>query len=170
MKSVTGKLLAASALAAGFSIWGVPVNAALLSTSCTTTASNLNFGNYNPLAATVVKINSTITINCSATLSLGGGTVNYTIALSPGNSNNYAMRNLLSGTNSLNYNLYTDSTYSVVWGDGSGGTSAVAGSGDITLVLSHFTNTATVYGRIPAPQITVVPGQYSDTIQVTVSY
>ena len=40
------------------------------------------------------------------------------------------MRTLLSGSDTLGYNLFTDSTLTTVWGDGGGGTGTVVGSGE----------------------------------------
>lgn len=159
-------------LAAGFAVsvmvCPAPALAGLTSPTCTAVVPTLAFGNYNPLSGSVVRINTTISITCTQTLL--GGTVNYTIALNKGNTGSYAARKLRSGVNSLNYNLYTDGTYSAVWGNGTGGSVTVAGSGNLALLGGRFTNTATVYGQIPAGQTTVVPGVYNDTITVTLTY
>ena len=70
-----------------------------------------------------------------------------------------------SSGNSLNYNLYTDATYTSIWGSGSGGTSSVSktnGSGETG-------STITIYGKIPAEQ-DVYAGSYSDSITITISF
>lgn len=171
MKAAVNKGLSALVGAASTLAFCTSVHAALLNPTCTTTATALNFGNYNPFSSGAGTSSSTITVTCSAVVGLfGGGTVNYTIALNSGSSGTYSTRTMRSGTNSLNYNLYTASNYSTIWGDGSGGSSTVSGSGTITLLLSQFTNTHTVYGQIPASQTSVVPGSYTDTINVTLTY
>lgn len=168
MNSTIRRRLAVAGFAASVSICAAPAHAALFNPTCTTTATALNFGNYNPLSGGAVRFNSTISITCTQVFP--GGTVNYTIALSQG-SGSYATRKLRSGANSLNYNLYTDSTYSAVWGNGSGGSVTVPGSGSLAAgFFASFTNTATVYGQIPALQTTAIPGTYNDTITVTVTY
>jgi len=69
---------------------------------------------------------------------------------------------MASGTNVLNYQLYSDSARSTIWGN-TVGTDTVTGSGT-GLALDH-----TVYGSIPAAQV-VPAGSYQDTITVTISY
>ncbi len=168
MSAALGRGLVTAGFVVSASMYAVSAHAGLLSPTCTVSGSTLNFGNYNPLSGSTVRINSAITISCSQTV--GGSTVNYTIALSTGASNSYATRTLLNGVHSLNYNLYTSSSYGTVWGDGSGGSSTVSGSGNLALLGGTFTNTATVYGQIPALQTTVIPGAYSDTITITLTY
>jgi spore coat protein U-like protein len=67
-----------------------------------------------------------------------------------------------SGANQLNYNLYTDSAWTIVWGDGSGISS-------IQSVAGNSTTTLNVYGQIPAGQDAAV-GNYTDTIIATVTF
>jgi len=169
MKPAARRTLLSAGFAAGVFLCAFPAQAGLLNVSCTTSGSNLVFGNYTPFSTSATDITGTITVACSATVNLTGGTVNYTIALSTGNSGSYATRKLNSGVNILNYNLYTSSGYTTVWGDGTGGSVTVSGSGTI-LVTGSFSNDATVYGRIPALQVSTVPGSYNDTITITVTY
>jgi spore coat protein U-like protein len=68
-----------------------------------------------------------------------------------------------SGANVLNYNLFTDPTHLSMWGDGSGGTAIVAGSG-----TGSVTNVP-VYGRVPGSQ-SVPSGSYADDIVITVNF
>ena len=88
--------------------------------------------------------------------------------LSTGLSADYATRLMDGDSNAsqqLQYNLYTDSGHSTIWGDGSGSTVNVSGVG-LGLLTS---NTHTVYGEIPIEQ-DVQPQVYRDTITVTVGY
>nr|WP_291522240.1 spore coat protein U domain-containing protein [Acidithiobacillus sp.] len=73
---------------------------------------------------------------------------------------------MLSGQASARQ-LYTNATYSQVWGDGTGGTSTV--SGTCSGSMGSCSSSKTVYGRIPALQAPS-PGAYIDTIAVTVTY
>jgi spore coat protein U-like protein len=73
-----------------------------------------------------------------------------------------------SGTNTLQYNLFTTVALAQVFGDGSGGTGTVAGTG-----LGVATaNSVQVFGQVPdsATNQAAVPGSYTDTITVTVTY
>lgn len=123
------------------------------------TLTGVAFGNYNPLLSTPATANGSVTVYCQ-------GNRSFTITLSTGQSNSYAMRYMASGTTTthLNYNLYTDSTYTTVWGDGTGSTGTISGS------LQNSSATYPIYGEIPSPQATVVPGAYTDTITLTVTY
>jgi spore coat protein U-like protein len=75
---------------------------------------------------------------------------------------------MASGANTLQYNLYTAATFGTVFGDGTGGTATNAGTGAGVATA----NTVTVYGQLldSASNQAAVPGSYSDTITVTVSY
>ena len=123
--------------------------------ACTVTATGFQFGAIDPLVATDHESTSTITVTCPSLTA-------YTISLSPG-AGTYSQREMTSGSEILNYNLYTSSLYTSIWGDGTGSTSTVSGATDSN------GSTQTVYGRLPH-QPTAMPGSYSDSIVVTVIY
>ncbi|MDQ3565221.1 MAG: spore coat U domain-containing protein [Pseudomonadota bacterium] len=127
-------------------------------------ATPVSFGSYNVFNATPLDATGTITVRCTG---LVGLLVSYNIKLSAGLSGSYAPRQMASGANRLNYNLYTAATRLTVWGDGSAGTSFV--SNTITLLLLGVTVNHTVYGRVPALQ-NVAVGSYSDNITVTLTF
>jgi spore coat protein U-like protein len=147
-----------------------PPASALCICTCTVSATGISFGAYNPFASSDVDAAGSVTFSCSGALSVGD--VNYTIALSPGHSGNVLAR-MMDNTGDtsfhLNYNMYTASPPSTVWGDGSGGTIV---SGKLTVpLLGTDSDTYTVYGRIPGgTQPTAHVGSYSDTITVTVTF
>jgi spore coat protein U-like protein len=80
----------------------------------------------------------------------------------------YTQRLLGSGTNTLQYNLYTSAGYATIWGDGSGATQYVTGTGAGTAAPVPLT----VYGLLPDSAVNqlAVPGTYSDTILVVIVY
>ena len=127
--------------------------------TCSVSAEALSFGGAipNPINSNV-DAQSNITATCSSGAA-------YTVALSAGNGAGatFAQRRLTSGPNTLNYSLYTDASRSIVWGDGTGGSSVFNGSG------SGAAQAIPVYGRIPSPQ-SVPTGAYSDTIVVTLTF
>ncbi|MGQ0799963.1 MAG: Csu type fimbrial protein [Pseudomarimonas sp.] len=125
-----------------------------LRASCSVDTVNVAFGNYDPLSGLDLDGVGSVHVQCEPASS-------HTISLSAGNGS-FANRMLQSGTASLAYNLYTQVSRSNVWGDGTGGTNTVAGSGSDQI---H-----TVYGRIPASQITASAGNYADLIVVTVEF
>jgi len=137
--------------------------------SCTVSATGPAFGTYNPLNPSPTLANGSVTATCTL-ISGGTTTVNLVSSYGAGNSNSFATRKMLSGTNVLNYNLYFDAAFTQIRGDGTGGSQT--GSASLTLTTSSRTQSvpaSTIYGRIPAGQ-DVAAGNYSDTIVVTVTY
>jgi spore coat protein U-like protein len=117
----------------------------------------VSFGAYNVFSAVADTNVGTVRVRCQ-----GGGAGPFAVTLSTGWSNSYASRIMRSGANQLNYNLYTDSAWTIVWGDGSGISS-------IQSVAGNRTTTINVYGQIPAGQDAAV-GIYTDTIIATVTF
>ena len=115
----------------------------------------------DPLAtATPLDATSTLSVTCT-------NTTPYTVALNAGanagGASNFGSRTMKSGSNTLAYQLYLDSGRSSVWGDGTSSSSTSAGTG------TGSAQTLTIYGRLPS-LANVVPGSYTDTVTVTVSY
>jgi spore coat protein U-like protein len=130
--------------------------------TCSATATTLAFSAYTPGAGAKAN-NSTISVRCTKntpyTISLNGGTTS---------GGTIAQRLMASGANTLQYNLFTTAAFSQIFGDGSGSSKTVTGTG-----AGVATATAvTVFGQLPdsvANQASV-PGSYTDTITVTVTY
>jgi spore coat protein U-like protein len=133
---------------------------AIIAASCSVAATNLAFGNYAATSATALTGSSTVNVYCTA------GTP-YTIALNAGTGtgSTFAPRHMNNGASLMNYNLYTASGLTTVWGDASAGTSTVGGTGVGVLTAGP----STVYGSIPIGQ-DLPPGTYSSTITVTVNF
>lgn len=127
---------------------------------CTVSATTLDFGATGDLALAVRNANGSISIKCAQG-------VNYTVALNAGQGSGatVAQRKLTlsGGSDTLMYQLYRDAGRLQPWGDGSGGTSTLSGSGSGSVV------THTVYGSLPV-QSMPPPGVYADLITVTVTY
>lgn len=143
----------------------LPAAALCLGCSCSATATGVSFGTYIPLGSNVDAAGN-VRVTCSG---LVGLTISYNIALNKGvYSASFSPRQMGSGINRLNYNLYTSNGYGTIWGDGTGG------SGDISdsyiLLLGTVNRDYPVNGRIPGSQTTTKPGSYSDLITVTVTY
>jgi spore coat protein U-like protein len=141
-----------------------PAAHALILGTCSATASGVAFGTYDLTSPTALQATSTITVTCTEVF----GTTSVTVYLSTG-SGTFTTRTMLSGTNKLDYNLYTNSAETNVWGDGTGSTTydtLTIGNG---IIFGNSSASATVYGAIPALQ-NPVPDSYLDTITVTVNY
>jgi spore coat protein U-like protein len=122
-----------------------------------TSLAGVNFGNYDVFSSLPNNNGvGSITVNCR------GGTSSFEMSLSSGVSNSFTTRTLMSGSQVLNYNLYTNIARTVVWGDGTGGSVTLSG-------LSNGKTTINVFGQIYAGQNAKV-GIYSDTIVVTVRF
>ena len=136
--------------------------------SCSVTAAGPAFGIYNPLSATPTYANGLVTVSCTL-LSGGATTVNLVSSYSTGASGSFALRTMLSGGNTLNYNLFYDAAYTQIRGDGTGGSQTGGASLALSPGTPTRTATGTIYGRIPALQDPAA-GSYSDTIVVTITY
>jgi spore coat protein U-like protein len=114
---------------------------------------------FLPQGVLSTNVNQTSTIQVTCT-----NTTPYNIGLDAGTGAGatVAVRKMTSGGATVNYSLYSDSGYNTVWGN-TVSTDTVAGTGN------GAAQNYTVYGRIPA-QTTPAPGNYSDTITVTVTY
>jgi spore coat protein U-like protein len=146
-----------------FSIFLAVTSATAEAVTCTVSASTVAFGTYFPFAALPLDSTGNIRISC---LPSGRAQVSYDIFLNSGLSGSYSPRKMFQGISPLNYNLYTDSTRTLIWGDGTAGTSIVSDSyqfGGISI------RDYPVYGRL-FPLQSVPVGPYSDTITVTVNY
>jgi spore coat protein U-like protein len=132
---------------------------AVINAACNISATTLNFGAYDPSSGTALSGSSTVNVYCTS------GTP-YTAALNIGSGGgSFVTRTIASGSDTLNYNLYRDAARTQVWGDGTGSTFTVAGTGSGVLTA----NPITVYGLVPIGQ-DKPPGTYTSTITVTVTY
>lgn len=140
-------------------------NASAMAQACQTSATGAAFGNYDPTAAAPVTTTATVTVTCQAVIQL---LIGYTISLSPGLSGSQTARKLMSGSDSISYQLFADSNMSQIWGDGNGGTVTKI-DGYLLAILGPVVRNYTAFGRITARQ-NVSPGSYSDTLTVLLVY
>ena len=136
---------------------------ATVQTTCSATATALAFPTYTPGGGAVTQT-SAVNVKCTQ------GTP-YAVALNGGatTGGTVAQRLMASGTNTLQYQLYTTTGLAQVWGDGTGTSKTQSGTG----AGLGTTNTLTVYGQIPdsaANQAAVPSTTYADTVTVTVTY
>lgn len=131
---------------------------------CSVSVGSLNFPAYDFLSPTPTDSTTTIHVSCNIPASNPRAPLPVTISLSAGNYGNISQRKMSSGgMNYLNYNLFTNASYSSVWGDVTG----ISTQTNYVTVNSPWD--AIVYGRIPPGQ-NVPAGTYSDTITVTVQW
>jgi spore coat protein U-like protein len=121
------------------------------------TASELDFPTTGVLS-TAVPATTTLTVQCT-------NLTPYNIGLDQGqNGSSVAARQMkgISTAALLNYNLFTDASHSVVWGN-TIGTDTVAATGN------GAAQNYTVYGQVP-PQTPPAPDTYPDKVTITVTY
>ena len=164
-KSAVVVLLLFSAMQASFATTLVTsatfnVTAQVNATCVINLASALTFPAYAPNQGGQVST-STINVNCT-------NTTPFNIGLNAGTGSGATVNNriMTSGTHTLNYSLYQDSGHSIVWGNTVGTNTVSAAGGGLA---SGNAITKTVYGQIPN-QPGTAPGNYADTITVTVTY
>jgi spore coat protein U-like protein len=128
--------------------------------SCTiTTNTNVAFGTYNVYGAAPLDTTGQVTIRCNRTANP------VTVDLSRGHAPSFTPRYMLNGTQQLNYNLYRDALRTIIWGDGTNGSSHY---GPVN-PPNNQNVPLTIYARIPAGQ-DVGTGTYTDSITATVNF
>jgi spore coat protein U-like protein len=143
-------------VAALYAIAGAAACFAAPASACTISTTSVAFGTYNPGSATALDGTGAVNLICPTSVRTGP-----VVSISTGNSGSYAPRRMNSGTNTLDYNLYTSATRVTVWGNGTAGTARVT--------APRLTSSTPIYGRIPAGQ-NVRAGTYTDTLTVTVTF
>jgi spore coat protein U-like protein len=134
--------------------------------SCQIAATDLAFGQYR--FNSDVDVLSTVTISIENCVPDAEGVeVSYSIAISAGNSADFADRAMGGFGGALHYNIYVDPGHTLVWGDGGAGTVDVSGSFTVPIETSA---SHTGYARIPAGQTDLSPGPYADQLTVLISY
>jgi spore coat protein U-like protein len=122
--------------------------------TCSVSASNLTFGNY---IGAQVDATTTIGVTCTNgspyDIGLDAGTA-------PGATT--STRQMVSGGNTLNYSLFSNAGRTANWGN-------IVGTDTVNITGNGGLQNTTVYGRIPASQLSPV-GAYTDTITVTITF
>ena len=130
---------------------------------CNVTATSVSFGSYDVFAAAPLDSTGSVTVSCDYVVARN---VTVSIGASPTSGGfNPRRMNPPTGSDRLDYNLFTTSSRSTIWGDGTAGTSTVL----LSSVRRNQPRVTTIYGRVPAGQDIQV-GSYTDTVTVTIFY
>jgi spore coat protein U-like protein len=127
-------------------------------------ATGLSFPPYLSFSSLPTTGTGTVSVACDEV-----APPNVTVSLSAGSSGSFAARTMRGGTGGtgvLNYNVFTDSGMTSVWGDGAGGGSTVYLH---RVRKNEGGRVTTLYGSIPAGQNAPV-GIYGDSLTVTISW
>jgi spore coat protein U-like protein len=143
---------------------------ALAVDSCTVASSTLAFGDYQPLTMSGKLFSSAKTSTATLSVTCSGTTGSYAIgigptSMGPGDGISIRYMNNSSGGDPMAFNLYTDATYTTVWGNGNTGALVTLPVPD-----NQRTESVTVYGRIPGEQHTLQAGSYSASMTITMTY
>jgi spore coat protein U-like protein len=145
--------LAANSTALSFTVSANVIN------DCTLAATNINFGTAGVLNGTLAAT-GTLSVSCTSNDA-------YSIALSAGSGTGASVADRrmtrAGGSEQVRYQLYQNASYSIPWGDGTGGALPVTGTG------TGISQAITVYARV-LPQTTPSAGSYTDTIVATITY
>jgi spore coat protein U-like protein len=138
--------------------------------SCTVSTTGLAFGAYQPLTFAGKLVSADVTSDATVSVVCTGITTggSYTIALGPSPQGNSIIPRYLAhnaGGPAMAFNVYLDSSYMTVWGDGFTG-SAITG----TLPIGDSSQRYSVFGRIPAGQSSLMAGTYSGSLTMTITY
>ncbi|VVE61595.1 secreted pili protein involved in motility and biofilm formation [Pandoraea captiosa] len=123
--------------------------------NCTIAATNITFATQSTLASPVPATGQ-LTVQCTNNDA-------FRVGLSGGLQGTVASRAMTGPTSSVSYQLYLDSGYATVWGDGTSGTSQLTGVG------TGLVQAVPIYARVPA-QSTPPPGVYTDTVTATIEF
>ncbi|MFO1185547.1 MAG: spore coat U domain-containing protein [Bauldia sp.] len=127
---------------------------AAIEKDCVVSAGNVSFGTHGLLSSSLTS-SGVVTVKCTPA-------TDYSVALSNGNNGaSPGERKMKNGSETVTYGLYRDTGRTNLWGDTAGFLASATGSG----ANQNFT----VYGLVPA-QPTPSPGNYTDTVVVTVTY
>lgn len=140
-------------------VGGTLATSATVTANCTVSTSALAFGNVNTISGSNVDGTGGLSVTCT-----NGTAWAASAGVGAGSGASFASRRMTGGANLLDYNLYTSSGYTTVWGDGTGSTATIGGTG------SGSAQAVTVYGRVGSGQTSVPAGAYADTVAVTVTY
>lgn len=133
--------------------------------SCSFSVTNMNFGLIDTLSGTAATATATMNINCT------GGLLRVLvcphIGAGSGGATSAAARQMASGANSLNYQLYSDPGMSVVWGSYNWPYASRPPVLGLPVLVGNASGTATIYGRVTGGQSTVPPGTYQSIFSGT---
>jgi spore coat protein U-like protein len=156
-------------------VWTTPASAL----SCSFAMTDLDFGDIDPTLNQNIDTTGTLTISCN-----GIGTTQqiricaHVCQGSGGMNGSASIRNMLSGSTQLQFNIYRNDISTGVWGARGTPGNFLCGSGWGSLSLNHaitsppdslgnYNATVTAYGRVFAGQTTLPAGTYTSTFTGT---
>ncbi|PTE00398.1 Csu type fimbrial protein [Pandoraea apista] len=136
---------------------GTPFNAGVtVINNCTIAAANITFATQSALTRPVAGAGQ-LTVQCTNNDA-------FRVSLSAGLLGTVTSRSMTGPTGSrVSYQLYLDSGYATIWGDGTSGTSQLSAVG--TGIVQFIP----IYALVPS-QSTPAPGIYTDSVTATIQF
>jgi spore coat protein U-like protein len=135
-----------------------------ITASCTINAATLTFPSTpgTSLTSSAVTANTTVSVTC---------TNSSPYAIGMGQGNNYSSGNrMANGTNFLPYGLYVDSGYTHPWTTAASSTTCTTANDCYLGTGTGSAQSIPIYGQVPTTATAPVPGTYSDTVLMTITY
>lgn len=154
--ALTGAAVAALAATPALAADTAPLAvSATVTGTCNVTTSAVAFGNVDVTSGSNVDATGGISVTCT------NGTA-WAAAAGAGNGTGATVtaRKMMSGTDLLNYALFTDSGRTTNFG----GANTISGTG------TGSAQASTVYGRVASGQTTVPSGSYADSVTISLTY
>ncbi len=131
-----------------------------VTSNCTVTSSPVDFSQVNATAGLAIDGLGGISVVCTM------GTPWVASADKGSSSTATVAARQLTGTpgGKLNYGLFTESTHTTIWGDGTAATATLSDTG------TGVAQDRVIYGEIAASQTGAPAGNYTDTVGVSVVY
>jgi spore coat protein U-like protein len=132
--------------------------------ACTISMTNTAFGSINVLPGSAIDTTSTATITCSGATP-PGTSYRFCTDIRSGADASGNQRQMASGANRLNFDLYKDAARTVAWGNYTNNFLGGGSQNDFTSNgSSNISGTITLYARVPGSQQTAIPASYSETM------
>jgi spore coat protein U-like protein len=128
-----------------------------LAQACSVSTTSVSFGVYDVFSPVPLASTGSLSIRCFIAVPT------VAVWLGRGGAPTNNPRQMSSGGNRLNYNLYLDAAHTAVWGDPN------PNHLDTGWILFLFPYSHTIYGLIPADQ-DVPAGAYTDAVTVTINF
>eukprot|EP01037_Dinobryon_pediforme_P012614 gene12614-12704_t len=137
----------------------------VITASCTINTGTLTFPSTpgTSLVSAAVTANTTVSLSCTTGSS-------YSVAMDSGSNSLASQRRMKSGTNYINYNLFTDAAYLNAWTTVTNSTTCTTLNSCSLGLGTGLAQTISVFGQVPAVATAPAPGTYTDTVTMTINY
>lgn len=161
--------LAMLATVASVAVTAVPASAettatamtvgATVTKNCILATTPINLGDIDTTSTAARDQTGSISVTCTNGAGWSAAAdAGQTVGATPGT------RRMVNGTDVLDYALYSDATRTILWGDGTAGTTPITDTGN------GIAQDKIIYASVLPGQVAAHAGAYTDQISVTVTY